>query len=411
MKNIAFDIPDEVIAVRDGIEAFVRSEVVTRHEKNHSLLSNQRRLYLEDGRICDEVLILIREVRIASARAGYYNMCVPKEIGGAGMGYLPYYVAWEQINRMCGGHYWLGTFVISHWAYGPSPVLLKVSPEAREEMLASMLTGETSMCFGLSEPGAGSDAARLKTRATPEGDGWRLNGRKIWISNAPYADYAIVFAITDTERAAKRKGGISAFLIPTDSPGFEIENIVRMYGEIGGNEGEVVLEDVRVKPHQLVGELHEGFRIGLLGVSLGRVYNSARAVGLARWALDLAINYAKIRETFGRPISEYQGIMFPLAESAMEVHAAHLMGLNVTMLLDRGERAIKELSMAKAYSVEVCERAIDRAIQTHGAIGFTNEVGLTEAWKTLRLINVADGTNEILRRTILHRMLRGDVEI
>jgi acyl-CoA dehydrogenase len=411
MKNISFDILDEVISVRDGIEAFIEKEVLTRHEKNHELLSNQRYLYKEDGRFCEEALKLIREVRMASAEAGYYNMCVPKEIGGAGMGLLPYYVAWEQIFRMCGGHNWLGTYVISHWAFGPSRILLEVSPQAREEMLAPMLTGEKAMCFGLSEPGAGSDAAMLQTRAVRDGDGWLLNGRKIWISNAPYADYAIIFAITDEERAARRKGGISAFLVPTDSPGFVIENIVRMYGEIGGNEGEVILEDLRAEPHQLVGTLHEGFRIGLLGVSLGRVYNSARAVGCARWALQLAIDYSKIREAFGHPISEYQGIMFPLAESAMEVHGAHLMGINVTKLLDRGDRAIKELSMTKAYSVEVGVRAIDRAIQAHGAMGFTNEMGMTEAWKYLRLVNVADGTNEILRRTILHRMLNGDMEL
>ena len=411
MASIALDIPDEVIAVRDGVEAFVIKEVIPRHEKHHDTLSNQRRLYEEDGRICEEALTLMREVRMASAQAGYYNMCVPKEIGGAGMGYLPYYIAWEQINRMCGGHYWLGTYVISHWAFGPSPVLLKVSPQAREEMLEPMLTGKKSMCFGLSEPGAGSDAAMLQTRAKPDGDCWRLSGRKIWISNAPYADYAIIFAITDPERAAKRKGGISAFLISTDSPGFEIENVIRMYGEIGGNEGEVVLDNVRAEPYQVVGDLHDGFRIGLLGVSLGRVYNSARAVGIARWALEAALEYSKIRESFDSPISEYQGIMFPLAESAMEIHGAHLMGLNIAMLLDRGERAIKELSMTKAYAVEVCVRAVDHVIQAHGAMGFTNEMGLTEAWKTLRLINVADGTNEILRRTILHRLLQGDMEL
>jgi acyl-CoA dehydrogenase len=348
---------------------------------------------------------------MASAKAGYYSLSVPKEIGGAGLGYLPYYVAWERIFHMCGGHYWLGTYVISHWAFGPSRVLLEVSDKVRQEVLPSLLTGEKTLCFGLSEPGAGSDAAMLQTRATPEGSGWRLAGRKIWITNAPYADYAIIFAITDPERAARRKGGISAFFIPTDASGFEIENVVRMYGEIGGNEGEVVLENVRVEPHQIVGNLHEGFRIALLGVSLGRVYNAARAVGSARWALERALDYAKIREAFGRPISEYQGVMFPLVESAMEVHAAHLMGLNATVLLDRGERAVKELSMTKAYSVEVGARAVDRAIQAHGAVGFTNEMGLTENWKYLRLVNVADGTNEVLRRTILHRMIHGDTDL
>lgn len=411
MTSIAFDIPDEVIAVRDGVEAFVRSEIVTRHDSHADLLSNPRRLYRDDGRMCDEALALVREVRMASSRAGYYNMCVPQEIGGAGMGLLAYYVVWEQINRMCGSHYWLGTYAVSHWAFGPSRVLLQVTPQAREEMLQPMLAGERSMCFGMSEPNAGSDAAMLQTRATPEGNSWRLNGRKIWTTNAPYADYIIAFAITDPERAAQKKGGISAFLVPTDAPGFEIESVIRMHGRIGGDEASVVLDNIRVEPHQLVGELHEGFQIGLLGVSLGRIYNAARAVGLARWALGLAFEYTKTREAFGHTIQDYQGVTFPLAESAMDIHAAHLMGLNAAMLLDRGERAIKELSMAKAYAVEVAARAIDRAVQTYGAMGFTNEMGLTEAWEIVRVINVADGTNEILRRTIVQRMLRGDMEL
>jgi acyl-CoA dehydrogenase len=412
MASIGFDIPEDIRAVRDGIEKFVRAEVIARHERHGNLLADPRRLFQADGRICDEALQLMREVRMASAKAGFYNMCVPEQLGGSGMGYLAYYVVWEQIYRMCGAHHWmLGNFVVSHWALGPSQVLAGLTPQAREEMLAPMLTGEKMMCFGMSEPGAGSDAAMLKTRATPDGDGWRLNGRKIWITYAPYADYICVFAITDPERAAVKKGGISGFLVPTDAPGFQIANVIRMFGSVGGDEGEVVLDDVRVEPYQLVGELHEGFQIGLLGVSLGRVYNAARAVAFARWALDLAFEYSKVRESFDHPISEYQGVIFPLTESAMEVHAAHLMGLSASALLDRGERAIKELSMAKAYSVEACLRAVDRAMQTHGAIGFTNEVNLFEAWKILRVINVADGTNEILRRTIAQRMLRGDTDL
>ena len=146
-------------------------------------------------------------------------------------------------------------------------------------------------------------------------------------------------------------------------------------------------------------------------MSLGRIYNSARAVGYGRWALQQALDYAQAREAFGKPISEYQGVTFPLAESAMELHAAHLMGLNAATLLDRGEPAVKELSMAKAYSVEIGYKAVDRAMQTHGAMGFTNELGLHHAWHALRIVNVADGTNEILRRTIVQRLLRGDTEL
>ncbi|NQV61566.1 MAG: acyl-CoA/acyl-ACP dehydrogenase [Alphaproteobacteria bacterium] len=411
MSSIAFEIPDEIRALCDGLGDFLKAEVIARHEKHHDLLSNGRNTYDENGRYVEDVIELIRDVRMAASKAGYYNMCVPEELGGSGLGMLAYYVAWEHTFRLCGPHNWLAVYAISHWALGPSRLLERVTPEAREEMLNGMIEGRTSMCFGLSEPGAGSDAAALTTRATPDGNGWRINGRKIWTTNSPIADYCIIFAQTDPERAAARKGGISAFLVPTDAPGFEVESIIRMHGSVGGNEAQLVFEDIRVEPSQLVGELHDGFKNAVFGVSMGRIYNSARALGLARWSLELALDYATTRQAFGKPISEYQGVTFPLAESAMELHGAHLMGLNAAMLLDQGQAAIKELSMAKAYAVEVGARAIDRAIQTHGAMGFTNEVGLAEAYNTVRVVNVADGTNEILRRTIVHRLLGGDREL
>jgi acyl-CoA dehydrogenase len=251
----------------------------------------------------------------------------------------------------------------------------------------------------------------ITTRAVPDGEGWRISGRKMWTSNVTFADWIVVFAVTDPPRAAAKRGGISAFLVPTSAPGFTLERVTLLQGDIGGAEGESTFDSVRVEPWQLVGPLHDGFRIALLGVSLGRVYNAARAVGLARWSLEKAVAYAGQRVAFGVPIAEHQGVAFPLAESAMEVHAAHLAGLNAAMLLDRGERAIKELSIAKAYAVEVCLRAVDRAIQTHGGMGLTNEVGLVHAYNTLRIINIADGTNEILRRTIFQQMARGDLDL
>ena len=410
MTAIAFPIPEEIVVLADGAERFLRSEVFPRHEKDHALLSDPRLTFAEDGSYAPGVLRHIREVRMAAAAAGYYGMSVPVELGGGGLGMLAYFVVWERIYRTS-GHRWLGAWTVSHWAFGPSAVLLRVTGQARAEFLPDLMAGRTSMCFGMSEPGAGSDAAMIRTRATPDGDGWRLNGRKIWTTNSPHADWCVVFAVTDPERAARKAGGISAFLVPTSAPGFSIESVIRMHGSVGGNEGAPVLEDVRVEPWQLIGELHDGFRIGLLGVSIGRLYNSARAIGLGRWAMEKALAYAVQREAFGKPISEYQGVTFPLAESAMELHAAHLMALNAATLLDRGERAVKELSMTKAYAVEIGARALDRAIQTHGAIGFTNELGLTQAWQEVRNVNVADGTNEILRRTIAQRLLAGDVDV
>jgi alkylation response protein AidB-like acyl-CoA dehydrogenase len=411
MSAIALELPEEIRVARDGLVAFARAEVIPRHEKHRSLLEEPRRLYRDDGRFSDEAIGLIREVRQAAAKAGYYGMCVPESLGGGGLGHLAYYAGWEELFRTCGPLNWLMLYVISHWAFGPSRMLERVTPEARARILAPMMAGDASMCFGLSEPGAGSDAAALATRAVADGDGWRLSGRKIWTTNAPSADYCVVFAVTDPERAAARKGGISAFLVPTESPGFEVQRVIRLFGHIGGDEGEIRLDNVFVEPWQIVGELNHGFEAALYGVSLGRIYNSARAVGYGRWALEQALDYAKLRQAFGRPIADYQGVTFPLAETAIELHGAHLMGLNAAMLLDQGLPAIKELSMTKAYSVQIGYRAIDRAMQTHGAIGFTNELGLYHAWHTLRIINVADGTNEILNRTVVQRLLKGDTEL
>ena len=411
MTAIAFDLPEDVIAARDGILAFAEQEILPRHADNHALFENPRALYDEDGRFSPALLELIGEVRQTSAAQGFYQMCVPEALGGGGLGHLAYYVAWEALFHRCGPQNWLMLYALAHWAFGPSKLLEQVTSEAQAKVLPGLLDGTQSMCFGLSEPNAGSDASMIKTRAEKEGDGWRINGRKIWTTNAPVADYCVLFAVTDKDLAQAKKGGITAFIVPTDSSGFSVQRIIKLFGHIGGDEAELAFDDLYVEPWQIVGEMNQGFAAALYGVSLGRIYNSARAVGYGRWALELALEYAQTREAFGAPIASYQGVTFPLAESATELHAAHLLGLNAATLLDRGEPAIKELSMAKAYSVQVGYKAVDQAMQTHGAMGFTNEVGLTEAWHALRIVNVADGTNEILNRTIAQRLLKGDLEI
>ena len=411
MGGIAFELPDDVKDVREGVLRFVETEVAPRIERHRALLDDQRRLYDEDGRYSSDARILIREIRMLSAEAGFYAMCAPAEIGGGNLGHLAYYVAWEAIYRRLGGQGVIIPWVIAHWAFGPSRLLTQATAEARELCLADMMTGKTSMCFGLSEPGAGSDASMIKTRAVRTDAGWKISGRKLWTTNAPTAEWCIVFAITDAEKASRKAGGISAFLVPTDTKGFTVESVVRLFGHAGGHEGALVLEDVEVQPWQLVGELDQGFKIALYGVSLGRIYNSARAVGQGRWALEMALDYSKQREAFGAKIAEYQAVSFPLAEAATELHAAHLMGLNAAMLLDRGDKALKELSMAKSYSVQAGFRAVDRAIQTYGGIGLTNELGLVHAWQDLRIVNIADGTNEILARMISQRLLAGDLDL
>jgi alkylation response protein AidB-like acyl-CoA dehydrogenase len=412
---IAFDIPEDIRAARDGLLAFARDEVLTRHARHRDLFEDHRKFYHESGRLSDAALAVIREVRMASAKAGFYQMCTPVSLGGGGLGHLAYFVCWEALFHMCGPHNSLCVYALSHWAFGPSRLLEKLSERARSEILSTLMDGTKSMCFGLSEPGAGSDASMIQTKARPVDGGWEITGRKIWTSNSPIADYCVVFAVTNApKQVAGGDGGaqeITAFLVPTKAPGFEVQRVVRMFGHIGGDEAELRLDGIKVEPWQVVGEVGKGFDAALYGVSLGRIYNAARAVGTGRWAVELALEYAKTRKAFGRPIADYQGVTFPLAESACELHGAHLMGLNAATLLDQGHRAVKELSMAKAYAVQAGVRAVDRAMQAHGAMGFTNEVGLVEAWSRLRAVNVADGTNEILYRTILQRMLKGDVDL
>lgn len=411
MIAIGQDLPEDVQSAVDGITAFARAEILPLHAAHRALFEDPRLMWRQDGRHSDAVVALIRQVRMRAAAAGFYTMCVPQSLGGGGLGHLAYFAAWRALFHLCGPQNWLMLYALSHWAFGPSRLLEQITPQARDQILAPMMRGEESMCFGLSEPGAGSDAAAITTRAVKTADGWRITGRKIWTTNAPLADHCIVFAVTDMEAARARRGGISAFLVSTRAPGFTVQRVIRFFGHLGGDEAELVLEDVLAEPWALVGAEGEGFAAALYGINLGRIYNTARAVGTAAWALEMAFAHVKIRKAFGQHLSDFQGVTFPLAESAAEIHAAHLMGINAAQLLDRGQPAVKEVAMTKGYAVQAGTRAVDRAMQAFGAMGFTNELGLHHAWANLRQINVADGTNEIFTRTVVQRMLRGDVAL
>jgi alkylation response protein AidB-like acyl-CoA dehydrogenase len=409
MSGVAWKYPEEIEAIREGLGGFIERVVIPLHGRHGDLLGEGR--YTTGGLYKPEVLALMRDVRERSAEAGYYSMCVPEKLGGAGLGYLANFAAWERIFHICGAKYWLAQQVISHWVRGPSPVLRALTPTMLDEVLPGLMSGKLTTCFALSEPEAGSDAAAIRTRAVADGDGWVINGAKIWTTNSPYADYAIIFAVTDVEMAQARKGGISAFLVPTDTPGFLLQSPIKMWGETGADEAQIAFEDMRVERYHLIGELHKGFAIAMLGAGLGRMYNCGRAIGIGRWALEMGLDYVKIRKTFGKPLSDNQGITFPLADAALDLHGAHLVSRNAAMLLDAGERAQKELAFAKVYAAEAGCRTVDTVMQAHGAIGFTNEMHLTHAYTTLRKIRVADGASEIMRRQIVKNLLSGDVAI
>jgi acyl-CoA dehydrogenase len=383
-------VQDDLSEIMVGLRSFIDSEVIARHQDAGETLRDPRLIYEPDGRFTPKVLDTMREIRQASAKAGYFTMLVPEALGGG----------WETVYRRCGAEYWLGYQTLAHWARGPGRLVAAMSPDLREEIADDLLTGTKSLCFAMSEPDAGSDTWSMRSSAERVDGGWVVNGTKQWITNGPYADRTIVFAVTDRSRLDAHKGGITAFLVSADQKGFAVDSLIPMFGHSGADEGILSFRDCFVPDNHVVGEVGGGLALAMSGVSEGRLYNSARAVGLARWALAKAVDYAENRVTFGKPLIENQGIAFPLAESAMELHAARLVGIDCARALDRDQSNRTLLSMAKAVSTETAVRVIDRCVQIHGAMGFTNEVGLAEAWQQVRRICVADGSSEMMRRQI-----------
>jgi alkylation response protein AidB-like acyl-CoA dehydrogenase len=388
-----------------GLARFIAAEVDPLHERHGDVLDDPRRRYGPDGRYSDEARALIRQVREASAAAGFYTMTLPASIGGGEIGWEGLYRVWEQVFRQCGAQRWLGHHAVAHWTKGPNPLLAELDPAVRVRYLPDLAAGRTSMCFAMSEPDAGSDSWMMQTRAVKGDGGWSLTGTKQWISNGAHAELAIVFAVTDPETARARRGGIGAFVVPTTSPGFEVGGVMPMFGQLGGNEAVLHLSDVFVPDDHVLGDPGRGFSLAMGGVSLGRLYNCAKAVGLAEWAFAQVTGFVADRVTFGVPLADHQALAFALADCAIELRAARLVSLDSARLLDAGRPARTELAMAKVHTTEMAVSVIDTAMQLHGAAGFTNELGLSEAWMQARTARVADGTGEILRRQIARDLL------
>ena len=348
------------------------------------------------GQLEEAVLAaLVGEVRQASARAGYYAMCAPEVLGGMGMGYLAWYGAWEQIAESCEGRMWLGEATVSHWAMGPSPVLEHLTEEARHRVLPGMMAGETTMCFGMSEPDAGSDAMMMKTRAVADGEGWRLSGSKIWTTNSPYADYCIVFAVTDPEAAAARKGGISAFLVPTNAPGYLVARLEDKMGQHSSDTAQILFENCRVSAANLIGEEGQGLKIALSGLEGGRIGIAAQSVGMARAAFEVALAYSKERVAFGQPIFEHQAVQFRLAEMATQIEAARQLIHHAASLKDAGRPCLKEAAMAKLNASEMAERVCSAAIQTLGGYGYVSDFPVERIYRDVRVCQIYEGTSDV----------------
>ena len=397
----------------DALFGFVDKAVAPLEEKHRDLLEDPTRIFDERGLMSPEYQDVSRQVRELSAEAGFYSLYSAEELGGGNLSATGVVAVQEAMHHKYGPDRTLvhESVIPSPFTNGLSPLLLELDPQLLAERIDAIRDGVATLCFALSEPDAGSDVLNLRTKATPVEGGWVINGQKQWISNAAHASHAFVFAVTNPDAVRERSGGISCFFVDTDTEGFSVDTGIPMMGSRGSNATIISLTDVRVSRQQIVGEEGAALRLALGGISRGRLTMSATCVGLARWALDMSVEYANTRRTFGRAIGEHQMIQAKLAEMAMEIYLCHSAVLRTAEMVDAGRSSIKETSIVKARCTEMVGKVLDEAIQIHGGLGLTNELGLEAGYRYARMLRIPDGTSEIQRRTIAKRLLGGDLDL
>lgn len=400
--------PEELSSLIDAIIRFVETRVLTRESELG--LERPADAHTAAGGFTEAVIEARRDIRIESAEAGFYTLFGSPELGGGGLGATAAVQVQEALNRRFGPPRPLLHDVVipSPFTNGLTPVLEFLPEATRARYLDDIAEGRATLCFGLSEPDAGSDAFAIQSRAVRRDGRWSITGRKVWITNSPYADHALIFAVTDPDQARAREGGITGFFVSTAAPGFEVRPMGGMMGNPGSDLGELTLNDVRVDDDHVLGEVGSGLKIALHGIDRGRLSMASSCVGQALWALDLATDYANERVTFGRAIGDHQAIQMLLADAAMDIFAAKGMVAQTAERIDDGQPAVMEICMSKAYATEMLFRVADRAIQVHGAIGLTNEFGIERLLRHARIMRTPDGTGEIQRRTVARRLLDGD---
>jgi alkylation response protein AidB-like acyl-CoA dehydrogenase len=327
-------------------------------------------------------------------KLGFMGMLVPEHLDGAASDHVAYALALEEIAAGDGS---TSTIMSVHNSVGCMPILKFGTDMQRERFLRPLARGEQLACFCLTEPGAGSDASALKTRARREGNGWVLNGTKQFITSGGKADLAIVFAVTDAQAGKK---GISAFVVPTRTEGWRVARVEKKLGLNASETCQIVLEDLRLEPELMLGAEGEGYRIALANLEGGRIGIAAQSIGMARAAYEAALSYAKERQSFGKPIVEHQAVGFKLADMATQLEVAHQMVLHAASLRDAGRRCLKEASMAKLFASEMAERVCSDAIQIHGGYGYLRDFPVERIYRDVRITQIYEGTSDIQRLVI-----------
>lgn len=376
-----FELTNEQKMTRDMVREFAEQEIAPH------------------AREWDEKAIFPEETFKKMGELGLLGIPFPEKYGGSGGDTISYALAVEEIGKACGG---TGLSYAAAVSLGASPIYYFGTEEQKEEHLVPLASGKALGSFGLTEPNAGSDAGGTQTKAYLDGDEYVINGEKCWITNAQYARTVIVTAVTG--KTEKGKNIISAFIVPTDTPGFKITSPYDKMGVRASNTSELILEDVRVPKENILGDPKKGFSQFLYTLDGGRISIAALAVGIAQAAFNKALAYAKERKQFGQPISSFQAIQFKLADMAMEIELARNMVLKAAWLKDNDKPFTKESAFAKLYASEMATRVCNQALQIHGGYGYMKEYEVERMLRDTKLMEIGEGTSEIQRLVIARQL-------
>ncbi|CAI3787909.1 Acyl-CoA dehydrogenase [Pseudomonas sp. MM227] len=375
------ELSEEQIMIRDMARDFARAEVAP-----------HARAWEQAGWIDDTLVAQMGAL-------GLLGMVVPEQWGGSYTDYVAYALAVEEISAADGA---LGALMSVHNSVGCGPLLNYGSPAQQDTWLAGLASGEVIGCFCLTEPQAGSEANNLRTRAVLDGEHWVIDGAKQFVTNGRRAKLAIVFAVTDPELGKK---GLSAFLVPTDTPGFSVDRSEHKLGIRASDTCAITLSQCRVPAANLLGERGKGLNIALSNLEGGRIGIAAQALGIARAAFEAALGYARERVQFGKPIIEHQSVANLLADMQVQVNAARLLVLHAARLRSAGLPCLSEASQAKLFASEMAERVCSSAVQVHGGYGYLEDYPVEKYYRDARITQIYEGSSEI-QRMLIARELR-----
>jgi alkylation response protein AidB-like acyl-CoA dehydrogenase len=383
-----FSLSDEQRAIRDTARDFIRTEVMPLEQL---ALARERRH--EPALQGDEM----RELQLKAKAFGFWGLATPESYGGMDLPAVTQSLIWTELGR---------TFIQFRFGGEADNILFEADASQRKEYLEPTIAGDRISCFAITEPGAGSDAANIRLSARRDGDDWILDGEKTFITNGNDADFAIVVAVTDSEKDV-RDGGSTAFLVDR-SMGWTSSPIQTM-GE--GGPAALSFQHVRVPGRNILGEIGQGFELGMQWIGKGRYTIPSHALGIAERALQMAIDQANTRVTFGKPIAANQAIQWMIADSETELEAARWLILRAAWTVDQGMDPRHSSSMAKLFGANMVNNVVDRVMQIHGGMGYTRELPIERWYRQVRLYRIFEGTDEMQRLIISRDLLRGYTKI